>query len=102
MTSDGTPIGWIVDGDGDGLYVRPNAGLLRGCDSWVAPSWGNCAAYKLDETKVVGVGEATVVLAPDTAASSLAGAAREGEQSEAESTDSSKETEEDETEHLTR
>lgn len=62
VTTEGNPLGWAVrDSDGD-LYVEPDAGVFRGCDSWLSPSWDETATYRLDEDAVVGVGHSTIVL----------------------------------------
>lgn len=84
VTTDGRPIGWARRGDGeddadaDEWHAKPNPGLLRGCDSWIAPSWHEGGLYTLDPDAVVGEGEATVVLAAaDSDAGSLLERARE-------------------------
>ncbi|QZP39750.1 hypothetical protein [Halobaculum magnesiiphilum] len=81
VTAEGQPVGWArrgdgEDGDGEGdadeWHAKPNPGLLRGCDSWIAPSWHEGGRYRLDPDAVVGEGEATVVLAAaDSDADSL-------------------------------
>ncbi|SHH02196.1 hypothetical protein [Halobaculum gomorrense] len=63
--TDGRPIGWARRGD-DGWRAKPNPGLLRGCDSWIAPSWREAGRFTLDSDAVVGEGDATVVLAIDS------------------------------------
>ncbi|MFC7068768.1 hypothetical protein [Halobaculum lipolyticum] len=62
VTTDGHRLGWATRGTDDALYVTPDPGLLRGCDSWIAPSWRERDRFRVDDRAVVGVGEATVVL----------------------------------------
>lgn len=64
VTTDGHRLGWATRGSDDALYVTPDPGLLRGCDSWIAPSWHERDRFRVDDRAVVGVGEATVVLDP--------------------------------------
>jgi len=70
VTTDGTPIGRVARVDDDGLYVHPDPGLLLGCDSWLVPSWTESEEHRVEAGRVVGVGDATVVLEPDGAAPS--------------------------------
>ena len=65
VTTDGRRLGWATRGADDALYVVAEPGLLRGCDSWIAPSWNERDRFRLDDRAVVGVGEATVVLDVD-------------------------------------
>lgn len=70
VTTTGLPIGWARRGDDDEWYVKPKPGLLRGCDSWIAPSWRDRGQFTLDATAIVGEGDATVVLATEAAPTS--------------------------------
>ena len=71
VTTTGLPIGWARREGDDEWYVRPNPGLLRGCDSWIAPSWRERGQFTLDATAIVGEGDATVVLATEATPESL-------------------------------
>lgn len=71
VTTTGLPIGWARRGGDDEWYVRPKPGLLRGCDSWIAPSWRDREHLTLDATAIVGEGAATVVLATEATPESL-------------------------------
>ncbi|MFC7137825.1 hypothetical protein ACFQRB_18030 [Halobaculum litoreum] len=68
VTSDGHPLGWASRGDDGALYLHADPGLLRGCDSWIAPSWDDRARFRVDDDAVAGVGEATVVIGVRVAA----------------------------------
>lgn len=81
VTTDGRPIGWARRGAGEEWYATPDPGLLRGCDSWIAPSWHEDHRFRLDPDAVVGEGEATVVLGADSEAATLLGRAASGKQS---------------------
>lgn len=76
VTTDGSPLGRVVEADDDALYVRPDPGLLLGCGSWLTPAWAESDAYRVDEERVVGVGDATVVLAVDAEGRSAGTGAR--------------------------
>jgi len=71
VTTTGLPVGWARRGDDDEWYVRPKPGLLRGCDSWIAPSWRDRGQITLDVTAIVGEGDATVVLTTEATPESL-------------------------------
>ncbi|MFC6793312.1 hypothetical protein ACFQFH_02010 [Halobaculum halobium] len=73
MTTNGLPIGWARRGSDDEWYVRPKPGLLRGCDSWIAPSWRDRGRLTIDPSVIVGEGEGTVVLATGSEPESLLG-----------------------------
>ncbi|QZX99139.1 hypothetical protein [Halobaculum rubrum] len=71
VTTTGLPVGWARRGSNDKWHVRPKPGLLRGCDSWIAPSWHERGQLTLDATAVVGEGDATVVLATEAVPEAL-------------------------------
>ena len=66
VTTEGLPVGWVRRVSDDEWHVRPKPGLLRGCDSWIAPSWREQDRLTLDTAAIVGEGNATVVLAAET------------------------------------
>ena len=87
VTTTGLPIGWARRGDDDEWYVKPKPGLLRGCDSWIAPSWRDRGQFTLDATAIVGEGDATVVLTAEAAPKSIRDGTTDDDQVDGESED---------------
>ncbi|MFC7177158.1 hypothetical protein [Halosegnis marinus] len=63
VTTDGDVVGSVVRIEAGDAHVRPRAGLLDGCGSWLSGPWDERGVFRLDAGRVERITRRRVVIA---------------------------------------